>query len=417
MPPGAAAAEGRGPARRLGLARLVPLPQGEVPRVALAPGVGVRGGLHVLDPLVGQRAVVGVAADVEVDVAAAVGGGVGVTLVDQRLHDLEHLGDVTGGPRLVGGRQHPEGVERRGGRALVGVAPGPPRLAGGGGLGQDLVVDVGDVAHEGDLEAVAAGQPAAQDVEGDREPDVADVRGALGGEPADVDARPAGFDRLERAQGARGGVMKAKAHPVKVTGASPSSEPRRRRSPSPVTACPDPLRAPHRRNRGAVGAGSRASGTKWVWTGRRGSGQDGSVAAVDPLLQVRRLGADRGVVAVAGVHRPSPAAASSSRSRIDSTIVGKSLYDRPGRARAAVEQRVAAEDDAERRRVEAARRRGSGPGCAAPRSSVPPTVNDVAVGELAVGARSRVDHVPQHPVGRVQQRSARRSRRRARPPR
>src|SRR6185503_13331131 len=104
----------------------------------------------------------------------------------------------------------------------------------GGGLGQDLVVDVSDVAHEGDLEAVAAGQPAAQDVEGDREPDMADVRGALGGEPADVETRPAGGDRLERAQGARGGVMKAKAHPVKVTGASPSSEPRGRRPPSPA---------------------------------------------------------------------------------------------------------------------------------------------------------------------------------------
>jgi hypothetical protein len=55
-------------------------------------------------------------------------------------------------------------------------------------LREDLVVDVGDIADEGDVVAVAARQPAPQHVEGDGEADVPEVRRCLGGEPTDVDA-------------------------------------------------------------------------------------------------------------------------------------------------------------------------------------------------------------------------------------
>jgi hypothetical protein len=85
----------------------VPLPQSEVARVALAAWVGVGGRLHVVDALVGQLAVGWPAAHVEVDVAGVVTGDVRVLLVDQRLDQLEHLGDVAGGPRLVGRRRQP----------------------------------------------------------------------------------------------------------------------------------------------------------------------------------------------------------------------------------------------------------------------------------------------------------------------
>ena len=60
--------------------------------------------VHVVEPLAGQRAVVRVAAHVEVDVAAA---GVGVPELDQALDQRDHLRDVAGGPRLGRRRQQP----------------------------------------------------------------------------------------------------------------------------------------------------------------------------------------------------------------------------------------------------------------------------------------------------------------------
>ena len=97
----------------------------------------------------GQLAVRRPRPHVEVDVAGAVLRGVGVAARDQLADQLEHLRDVAGGGRLVGRRQHVERVVRPVELALhrVGeVVPGPALL---GGLGQDLVVDVGDVADEG----------------------------------------------------------------------------------------------------------------------------------------------------------------------------------------------------------------------------------------------------------------------------
>ena len=50
---------------------------------------------------------------VEVDVPGAVGGGVGVPALDEGGHQLDHLGDVTGGARLVRRRQAAQHVVRR----------------------------------------------------------------------------------------------------------------------------------------------------------------------------------------------------------------------------------------------------------------------------------------------------------------
>src|SRR5581483_11647030 len=85
------------------------------------------------------------------------------------------------------------------------------------GDGQDLVVDVGDVAAERD--PVPAGlQPPGQDVEADRGPQVADVRWRLHGGTAQVDRRLPGGERRELAHRARGGVMKLQRHPAKAKG-------------------------------------------------------------------------------------------------------------------------------------------------------------------------------------------------------
>ena len=211
VPPRTPRAPRRGPRRGLGLGVLAALPQGEVAGVALAARVGVGRGLHLGDALPRELAVRRPRHHVEVDVAGAVTRRVGVAALDQPLDERQHLRDVPGGQRLVGRRQHVEGVVRRRQRArhVVGeVEPGPALL---GGLHQDLVVDVGDVADEGDLEP-AVGQPAAQHVEVDRRADVADVRLPLHGEPADVDARPALLKGHERAHLAGHGVVEPDRH-------------------------------------------------------------------------------------------------------------------------------------------------------------------------------------------------------------
>src|SRR5699024_7809557 len=118
--------------------------------------------------------------------------------------------------------QHTQALQRPGGLPFVPVTPGPPGLAVVCGLGEDLVVDVGDIADQGDLQSVAADQPPAQDVEGHREPDVTDVRGTLGGEATDVDADPSGLQRHEVPQLAGGGVIEAQTHDAKATRAAPA---------------------------------------------------------------------------------------------------------------------------------------------------------------------------------------------------
>src|SRR3712207_7480938 len=77
---------------------------------------GVRGRLEVLQALAGERAVLRERADVEVDVPA---GGVGVPAVDQPLHELDHLGHVPGGPRLVAGRSEEHTSELQSRQYLV----------------------------------------------------------------------------------------------------------------------------------------------------------------------------------------------------------------------------------------------------------------------------------------------------------
>ncbi len=70
------------------------------------------------------------------------------------------------------------------------------RLACGRGVGEDLVVDVGHVAHERDLVA-GLDEPAPEHVDDHRAAQVADVRRGLDGRAAQVNADMPGGDRLE----------------------------------------------------------------------------------------------------------------------------------------------------------------------------------------------------------------------------
>ena len=200
VPAGSAAPPGAVPRGRGRLAGLGGLPEGEVAGVALADLDGfvdlsvVLGGAHVDQALAGERPVVGLGVDVEVDVAAPI--RIGVTGVDEALDEVDLVGDVAGGARLVGGGLNAEGLVCLREFALEAVCPGPPVPAGLGRLGEDLVVDVGDVADVGDLVAAAA-QPADERVEGDGGAQVADVRGALHGGATQVDADLAGGDRVQ----------------------------------------------------------------------------------------------------------------------------------------------------------------------------------------------------------------------------
>src|SRR6185312_3148974 len=189
MPAGASAAPRCGPGGFAGLGRL---PQGEVALIAFAGGRAFAL-MNVVDLVAGQLPVLRVAEHVEVDITA---GGIRVIGFDQAFHQLDHLGDVAGGPRLGRRWQDVQGVVGGGKGAFVGGRPFPPWPARRGGLGEDLVVDVGDVADEGDV-AAARDQPAAQDVEGHAAADVADVRKALDGGATQVDGDVALAQRNE----------------------------------------------------------------------------------------------------------------------------------------------------------------------------------------------------------------------------
>src|SRR3990170_2064570 len=158
------------------------------------------------EPAVGRKP-----PDLEVDVTV---DGIGHALADQPLDEGDHLPDMLGGLGLPVSRQHAE--RRHVGPALGDVALGD--LVGGHALlvgpPDDLVVHVGVVLHERDLEALEY-HVAADDVEHDgaaRVPDVAevvhrdaaDVYAGLAHDQGDeilLAAGPRGED-LERHQGA-----------------------------------------------------------------------------------------------------------------------------------------------------------------------------------------------------------------------
>ena len=208
MPAGTTLAPGGFPR---GLAGLGGLPDGEVQRIALAVAdtrhtIGAQvamAGFHLVHIAVGQLAVLGEAADAEVDIAF---GLVGMAGVDQALDQLDHFRDLLGRLRTDRGVGHAglmhvvdEGLgELRGN--LCGGTAGPVRLV------DDLVVHVGDVLHEGDVEA-PPGQIAADDVEADEGAGIADMDVVVHGGAADVHADLALVDGLEFFLGAGLGVV------------------------------------------------------------------------------------------------------------------------------------------------------------------------------------------------------------------
>ena len=154
-----------------------------------------RAGAHLVQVAVVELAVALELAHPVVDVAIV--RRIGIALGDQGLDHGDDIVDMAGRPGLLVRRQHREArlvlvhrldhaLGERGDALAVLVGPA-----------QDLVVDIGDVAHIGDIKAAMA-QVASDDVEGHHHPGMAQVAVVVDGHAAHVHAHPA---RLEGREG------------------------------------------------------------------------------------------------------------------------------------------------------------------------------------------------------------------------
>ena len=129
--------------------------------------------------LMRQFAIMRPAGHVEVDVAGRiavlVGHHITVAVVDDLPNKVDHVDHVAGGARFVGRRLDAERIVCFSELAFVDVGTFPPLLTCGGRLVENLVVDIGDVAHECDLVAETL-EPATYHVECDGGADMADMR-------------------------------------------------------------------------------------------------------------------------------------------------------------------------------------------------------------------------------------------------
>ena len=131
---------------------------------------------------------------------------------------------------------------------------------GRGGPVDDLVVDVGDVGDVGDVEP-GEEQVAAEHVEDQRLPAVAEVRRAVDGRAADVDARPCPGSRSLRGATSPVAVSWSRSTPGTVTRSWRADANRTGRRPR-SGAVGDPRQArPGRAGGEMVGTGGRTSGT------------------------------------------------------------------------------------------------------------------------------------------------------------
>ena len=210
VPARTARAVGAVPLGLVGLAGLGRFPQHEVQRVVLAVEHGhALTGAQLVQRLARELAVAGKLAHGVVHVAA--GRAVGQTLALQAFDQGQHLRHVLGGTRLVIGPGYAQGVGvlMQGGDHAFGQ--GTDGLAVVQRALDDLVVDVGDVAHIGHAQTAGL-EPALHHVEGDHGARMAQVAEVVDRHAADVHAGMAGFERGKGLQRTRQRVVDAKAH-------------------------------------------------------------------------------------------------------------------------------------------------------------------------------------------------------------
>ena len=210
VPARPARAPGAGPLDLVGLAGLGAFPQHEVQRVLLAVLHGhAFAGLQFVQRLARQLAIAGELAHGKVHVAIA--ALVGQALVLQAADHGQHLRHVFGGARLMRGAFDAQGVGVLVQRVDHAVGQRTNGLAVLHGTTDDLVVDIGDVAHIG--HAISAGpKPALHHVESDHGARVSQVAQVVHGHAAHIHAHMARFDWRKRFQCTRQRVVDTQTH-------------------------------------------------------------------------------------------------------------------------------------------------------------------------------------------------------------
>lgn len=164
-------------------------------------------GLQIVNGLPGKSSVIGELADgiVNITVSSVVGEALFLELADQ----IKHLRDVLSRTRLECRRkaaqcQH---VFLHGTGKFIGKLISCD--AAFRSAANDLIVNVGDVAHKSDFVARRL-KPAAHNVKSNEGSAVADMAVVIGRHAADIHTYAAGFKRLERALLAREGRINRK---------------------------------------------------------------------------------------------------------------------------------------------------------------------------------------------------------------
>ncbi len=210
MPAGAPGAIGPVEPGLWRLVRLGSLPEHEVQRIVLS--ITHRhafSGAQLVQRLARELAVAGELAHRVIHVAAL--GPVGQALAFERTDEREHLRHVFGRARLDIRRLNAELGDVSVHRCDHLVGQRADRDTAIQCTADDLVVDVGDVAHI--LDFVAAGaQPALHHVKRHHHAGMADVAQVVDGHAADVHAHMARFDRGKLFQGTRERVVDAQTH-------------------------------------------------------------------------------------------------------------------------------------------------------------------------------------------------------------
>ncbi len=179
-----------------GFARLGRLPQSEIERILLGLAhLDAGTHLQLLEVALAQPAIIGKAAHPIVDIAVA--GQIAIAPLDQPVDQRDDLIDVVGGARLAVDRQDAE-------RGLVFMHRGDEAVGQRregftifGGTGEDLVIQIGDVANVAHLITDAA-QVTHDHIKGHHHPGMAQMTVVIDGHAADIEADLARLQWLER---------------------------------------------------------------------------------------------------------------------------------------------------------------------------------------------------------------------------
>ena len=208
MPARAAIAPRAVPAGHVVVTRL---PQHEIRRVALVGRHFHAGpGNHVIQRPARQLAIILVGRHIEQHMAFRL---IGMALVDERLHHGDHPIHIIRRARLMGGRQCAEArhvllVDLGGAIGQLTDRDAPLHSAS-----HDLVVDVGDVAHIGDvLHAIGIAQHTENEIERHRRAAIADMRIVINRGSAGIEPHICRVDGLEHPLFAASGVVDGERH-------------------------------------------------------------------------------------------------------------------------------------------------------------------------------------------------------------